>query len=134
MSRSFGLDMTCQYETSIDDISANRTVIGGSVTSGLSGSGALAFDLTFYTDSSYDTEIEEDSTILVGETIFYNVAMANPISGLEFTVLDCTVFDAVADESYDIYAGQCADQFVGTTVDSLASDSELRFRNVIKSI
>ena len=72
MSRSVGLDFQCQYETEIDDISAERTVIGGSVSTGLHGSGALDFKLPFYTDSNYDKEIDEGSTILDGEKIFYN--------------------------------------------------------------
>ena len=59
MSRSVGLDFQCQYETEIDDISAERTVIGGHVSTGLNGNGALDFALTFYTDSNYDTEINE---------------------------------------------------------------------------
>jgi len=127
MSRSVGLDFQCQYETEIDDISAERTVIGGHVSTGLNGNGALDFALTFYTDSNYDTEINEDSTILVGETIFYNVAMQTPISGLEFTVLDCTVTDNDAGESYDIYAGQCPDKYVGTKQTSQSDAAELRF-------
>ena len=59
MSRSVGLDFQCQYETEIDDISAERTVIGGHVSTGLNGSGALDFALTFFTDSNYNTEINE---------------------------------------------------------------------------
>ena len=34
--------------------------------------------------------------------------MTRPIDGLVFTVLDCTVTDEAAGESYDILAGQCA--------------------------
>lgn len=127
MSRSFGLDFTCEYATEIDDISAERTVIGGSVTTGLTGSGALEFSLTFFTDSAYDTAIEADSTIVVGEKIFFNIGMTRPIDGLVFTVLDCTVTDEAAGESYDILAGQCADNLVGTTIESQSNQSELRF-------
>ena len=40
--------------------------------SGLSGSGGLTFDLTFFTGSDYATPIDEDTRVLVGEKLYYN--------------------------------------------------------------
>ena len=37
MTRQVSLDFQCRYDTSIDDISAERTIIGGSISSGLIG-------------------------------------------------------------------------------------------------
>ena len=37
ISRRLSLDFKCRYETSIDDISAERTIVGGSISSGLIG-------------------------------------------------------------------------------------------------
>ena len=37
ISRRLSLDFQCRYETSIDDISAERTIVGGSISSGLIG-------------------------------------------------------------------------------------------------
>ena len=55
------------------------------------------------------------------------VAIEKPISGLEFSVIDCTVTDEGANESYDIYRDMCVDKFVGTTVDGQSNTSEIRF-------
>merc|ERR1712050_334390 len=52
------------------------------------------------------------------------MVIKEPISGLEFSVLDCTVTD---EESYDIYHDMCVDKFVGTTVDGQSNTSEIRF-------
>jgi len=127
MSRQLSLDFQCRYDTSIDDISAERTIVGGSISSGLSGSGGLSFDLTFFTDSEYDTPIDEDTRVLVGEKLFFNVAIAKEITGLHFSVLGCIVSDEKASESYDIYKDMCVDKYVGTTVNKQSDDSEIRF-------
>ena len=56
--------------------------------------------------------------------------METPISGLEFTVLDCTVTDNDAGESYDIYAGQCPDKYVKTKQNHQSNQSEIRFNYI----
>ena len=59
--------------------------------------------------------------------VCFIVAIEEPISGLEFSVIDCTVTDEGANESYDIYRDMCVDKFVGTTVDGQSNTSEIRF-------
>jgi len=127
MTRQVSLDFQCRYDTSIDDISAERTIIGGSISSGLSGSGGLTFDLTFFTGSDYATPIDEDTRVLVGEKLYYNVAIAREIAGLHFSVLGCTVSDEKAAESYKIYKDMCVDKYVDTTVNKQSDASEIRF-------
>lgn len=110
--------------------------------------------MTFFTDSDFSTPIDPDTRILVGERLYYNgeclrstfcclfvtsreepkfeayfgsVAIERPIAGLEFSVIDCTVTDEGASESYDIYRDMCVDKFVGTTVDGQSNHSEIRF-------
>ena len=59
-SRHVSVGLVFQYETEIDDISAERTVIGGNVSTGLNGNGALDFALT------YDTKINEGKLLQYG--------------------------------------------------------------------
>jgi len=126
MSRSTAMEFECQYGTAYDDVSNNRTVIGGKVVTSASaqkgtfGTGSLGFSLNFYTTSKYDELVDSDAMIMVGETLHFAIEAATGISGLVFTVLDCTVSDPLLSAEYDILTDQCPDKFVGTTVDTLS--------------
>jgi len=64
---------------------------------------------------------------MVGETLFFSIEAAAGISGLIFTVLDCTVSDPSLGAEYDILGGQCPDKFVGTTRNTLSHAFMLQF-------
>lgn len=136
MSRSLGMDFECQYGTTYDDVSNNRTIMGGTVDifagtqEGTFGTGSLGFALNFYTASDYETLVDKDSLIMVGETLFFSIESATSIDGLVFTVLDCTVSDPNLGAEYDILTGQCADPYVGTAMlsdDPLADAAMLKY-------
>lgn len=133
MSRSLAMAFECQYGTAYDDVSNNRTILGGHVVSsataqkGTFGKGSLGFSLNFYTDSQFNTQIEPDSMIMVGETLFFTIEAQTSIAGLVFTVLDCTVSDPALGAEYDILTAQCPDKFVGTTKNALSDASTLQF-------
>jgi len=133
MSRSLAMEFECQYGTTYDDVSNNRTVIGGhiitSATSqkGTFGKGSLGFSLNFYTDSKFDSLVDPESMIMVGETLFFSIESTTTINGLVFTVLDCTVSDPTLGAEYDILTDQCADPFVGTTIGALSDAAMLEY-------
>lgn len=107
----FSVEFVCEYSTTYDDISKS-TEVTASVNSGpTDGIGELSFTLDTYTDASFQT-LETSQTVRVGSTLFFGVSISNPISGLEFTVTDCTVYsneDHTADDllEYGILVGSC---------------------------
>ena len=131
MSRSLAMEFECQYGTEYDDVSNNRTIIGGNIVTSASsqkgtfGKGSLGFSLNFYTDSDYDTTVDPESMIMVGETLFFSIESTATINGLVFTVLDCTVSDPTLGSEYDILSDQCPDVYVGTTSPTLSDAAKL---------
>ena len=131
MSRSLAMEFECQYGTEYDDVSNNRTIMGGSIVTSASsqkgtfGKGSFGFSLNFYTDSKYDSLVDQESMIMVGETLFFSVESTATIDGLVFTVLDCTVSDPALGSEYDILTDQCPDVYVGTTLPTLSDAAKL---------
>jgi hypothetical protein len=107
----YSVDFECSYATTYDDISAS-TDVSASINSGpTDGIGQLSFVLNTYTDNTFATP-DIDNTVVVGTTLYFGVEISQEISGLEFTVTDCTVYSA-ADASdpatleYGILTGSC---------------------------
>jgi hypothetical protein len=87
----YRVDFECQYRTTYNDITKSTEVTASLNSGPTNGVGDLGFELDTYTDGNFN-QLETSNTVRVGSTLFFGVSITAPISGLEFTVTDCTVY------------------------------------------
>jgi len=88
------------------------------MTSEVNGNGALAYDLTIFTDSGFTTPYDaaSHSAFKVGNPLYFKVAATNPISRVDFSLLNCVVKNSDETLEYPIIQNFCADSKVGAAV------------------
>ena len=82
------IDFTCAYDSVYTDIVADEFLV---VSNSLEGNSEIAvgqFDLSLkqYIDSEMSNQAEADDQFPLGGTLYFQLAMENPISTLEMTI------------------------------------------------
>ena len=104
-ARPMEFTFTCEYDLSATVESAFSVKAATRRTEFNVAQGAFSFGLNFYTGSDFKT-IEDDQSGVVGQPVYYNVAMNSGkfLDGVEFRVTDCTVSkQSDSDVNYKIW-------------------------------
>jgi hypothetical protein len=114
-SDRYQVHFDCVYPLNSNTDTESTSVHSYTVSGPTDGQGVFDFDIDFFSDNSFTTA--HSGAVRVGSTLYFGVKLANPISGVEFTVTDCNVysdadFSAASTLEYGIYTNQCGNSRV----------------------
>jgi len=115
----------CVYSTTLD-VDGSHTVEAAFVRGHASGRGDFTFDLETFSDSEFS--VPASTGFRTGDIMFFDIVNANPMKGIKFTVMDCTVYNEDKTESYPVISNKCGDDYIATKhLDGYAVEERARF-------
>lgn len=118
------VDFTCEYKTDYSTAPGSAIVNPNLVSNALESTGQFVFGLETVTHNeeylqwqvgpAWDVKDSTTEPYQVGNTLFFQICVENPLANIYFSVPDCTVKNAAGTESYKIMDEHNLDVFVNT--------------------